>query len=319
MQDKLKILYISPHLSTGGLPQYLWKKIEVFNDVGEIYCVEYDYLGDAYVVQRNRIKELLGDRFIPIFSDGTLLYETIEKINPDVIHFEEFCESFVPDEILLKIFSKDRKYKIVESCHSSVTEVSSKIYKPDLFVMVSKWNDEKFKTLGIPSIILEYPIEELKPEKSKCMEFLGFNPEYKHIVNVGLFTPGKNQAEIFEYAREILNMNLEIPIIFHFVGNLADNFRDYWKPLVSDVPSNCHIWGERSDVDLFYQASDLFLFTSNFELNPLSIKESLSWNLPTVIKKLPTYLDMYDNMKNVHYLSSDKAFNVSLILKLLNV
>ena len=70
MQDKLKILYISPHLSTGGLPQYLWKKIEVFNDVGEIYCVEYDYLGDAYIVQRNRIKELLGDRFIPIFSDG---------------------------------------------------------------------------------------------------------------------------------------------------------------------------------------------------------------------------------------------------------
>ena len=51
MQDKLKILYISPHLSTGGLPQYLWKKIEAFNDVGEVYCVEYDYLGDAYVVQ----------------------------------------------------------------------------------------------------------------------------------------------------------------------------------------------------------------------------------------------------------------------------
>jgi len=38
---KPRILYVAPHLSTGGMPQYLYKKIESFNDQAEIYCVQY--------------------------------------------------------------------------------------------------------------------------------------------------------------------------------------------------------------------------------------------------------------------------------------
>ena len=52
MENKRKILYVSPHFSTGGLPQYLLKKIEALNESAEIYCVEYNFYGDAYVVQR---------------------------------------------------------------------------------------------------------------------------------------------------------------------------------------------------------------------------------------------------------------------------
>jgi glycosyltransferase involved in cell wall biosynthesis len=311
-----RILYVSPHLSTGGLPQYLWKKIESFNDVAEVYCVEYSYLGDAYVVQRNKISNLLGERFIPIFNDANRLLEIISDINPDIVHFEEFCESFVDDAVLQKIFSDDRKYLICETCHSSVTSVQSKIYRPDRFVMVSKWIDQKFSNLGVPSEILEYPIEDLIPNKSKTMELLGMDPNYKHIVNIGLFTPGKNQGEIFEYANETLKRDL--PIRYHFIGNTADNFKDYWGPLLENKPDNCYIWGERNDVDLFYQAADLFLFTSNFELNPLSIKEALSWKIPSVFKRLDTYLDTYDDMENVFYITNNRESNLSLILNILN-
>ena len=36
-----KLLFIAPHLSTGGLPQYLCKKIELLKNDFEIYLAEW--------------------------------------------------------------------------------------------------------------------------------------------------------------------------------------------------------------------------------------------------------------------------------------
>ncbi len=78
-------------------------------------------------------------------------------------------------------------------------------------------------------------------------------------------------------------------------------------------PSNCVVHGERSDVDKFYKAADLFYFTSNFELSPLAVKEALGYGLPTFIKKLHTYKDMYDG--KVVYISGDMLENKKNILR----
>jgi hypothetical protein len=70
-------------------------------------------------------------------------------------------------------------------------------------------------------------------------------------------------------------------------------------------PDNCIVWGERNDTDTFLQASDAHLFTSNMELNPLSIKESLEYSLPTFIFDLHTYMGKYENEENVFFLTGD--------------
>ena len=55
-----KILFIAPHLSTGGLPQYLTKKIELIKDEFEIYVVEWvDCTGGRLVVTKNKLLELV--------------------------------------------------------------------------------------------------------------------------------------------------------------------------------------------------------------------------------------------------------------------
>ena len=55
-----KLLYVAPHLSTGGLPQYLTKKIELLKDSYEIYLVEWvDCTGGVLVVTRNKIVKLV--------------------------------------------------------------------------------------------------------------------------------------------------------------------------------------------------------------------------------------------------------------------
>lgn len=119
---------------------------------------------------------------------------------------------------------------------------------------------------------------------------LGFNLNKKHVLHVGLFTHGKNQKHILEVAKKCLDENIE----FHFVGNQSENFRDYWEPLMKDWPKNCVWHGERSDVDKFYRAADLFYFPSLFELSPISIKEAIAHKLHLFLTKLDTYENTYD-------------------------
>lgn len=308
------IVYITPHLSTGGLPQYLLKKIESFCRMSTVYCIEYSYYGDSYVVQRNKITRLLGDRFIALNEKSDLIRH-LNEINPDIVHFEEIAETFVDPELLAQIYADGRKYYICETCHSSDISPSIKNFYPDKFIMVSPWIKNKFDVLNIPSEILEYPIERFTPRKDLAIRSLQLDERKKHIINVGLFTHGKNQGELIEYAKSLINL----PIEFHFIGNQASNFSDYWEPLMRDLPKNCRIWGERSDVELFYQIADLFVFTSNFELNPLCIKESLSWGNKILLKPLETYMSIYDDNPNVGYLTNDKNANVSMILQKLGL
>jgi glycosyltransferase involved in cell wall biosynthesis len=303
---KPRILFIAPHLSTGGMPQYLYKKIESFNEGAEVYCIQYSNTAEAYVVQRDRIKEKIGSRFHCLGNDKTEILTLIEKICPDVIHFDDFVEFFIDSSIIDKIYDPNRPYYIVETCHSSNVDPSDKVYCPDKFVMVNEWMCDKFSNLGVPVDILEYPIENLiRPSRDTSLEELGLDPAKKHIINIGLFTPGKNQGELIEYARELEDH----PIQFHFIGNTAPNFQSYWEPLLENLPKNCKIWGERKDTDNFYKCADLFVFTSNWELNPIVIKETLSWNLPILMRRLDPYKDSYDDNPLVTYLTPGGAFD----------
>ena len=299
-EGKPRILFVAPHLSTGGMPQYLYKCIECLLPYGEIYCVEYNNVSDEFVVQRNRIQDLLGDSYFRIDGeDKNILLEIIKDVCPDVIHFQDFVEFFVDYGICEKIYSPDRPWSIFETCHASSVKPKDKFWVPDKLVMVNRWMVDVFKDSGFELDILEYPIENYpRMSKEEARFKLGLDNSKKHVVNVGLFTRGKNQGELIDYARNLSDS----PIEFHFIGNQAMNFSEYWVPLMSNVPSNCKIWGERNDTELFYQAADLFVFTSTWELNPIVIKESLSWGLPILMRRLPSYLDDYDQNPLVHYL-----------------
>lgn len=313
-----KILYITPHLSTGGAPQYLLKKIELLQNIYSIYVIEYNDYG-IYRVQKNKIIKIINDRLYTLGDEKDKIFEIIEQIDPHIIHFEEMPEFFMNDEITKRIYSPNRKYLIYETSHDSSFEPSGKRFLPDRFLFCSDNQVLKFGNLNIPSSVIEYPVEKkLKRDRTKGLEFLNLDTQKMHVLNVGLFTPRKNQSEIVEYAKKMK----ELPVQFHFVGNMAPNFQEYWEPILRDIPDNCTIWGERDDVENFYSCMDLFLFTSkgnsyDKETNPLSIKEALSWNMPTLIYKLDSYQDKFDN--KVTYLSDDFEINFLKILRKLKL
>lgn len=308
---KQKLLYVSPHLSTGGLPQYLYKQILFFKDIFDIEVIEcQDMGGNAFVVQKNKIKDIVK---IHTCINKEQILQYINDINPNIIHFQEVPEHYLPNYILDKIFSNNRNYFILVTTHGSKTNPLSINYQPDRYILISKWSKQKFDVLNIENDIWEYPIEDYDYDKNEFKEKLNFDKTYKHVLNVGLFTSGKNQGEIFKMAELLQGYK----IMFHFVGNQAINFESYWKPLMNNKPNNCIVYGERNDVDNFYKASDLFYFSSIFELNPLSIKEALSYKLPSIFRKLETYLDTYDNNNLVTYINDDILDTKELILKIL--
>jgi FkbM family methyltransferase len=318
---KQRLLFIAPHLSTGGMPQYLYKQIVALLEDFDVYCIEWDNVtGGVLVVQRNRILEALGDRLITLGEDKTELLNYVNnKIKPDIVHLQEIPEMFMGYGIAEKLYATDRKYRIVETSHDSSYDVTKKSHFPDKFMMVSQYQVEAYKILNIPCELVEYPIEDKTRTKTReeLMSELGLDPNKKHVITVGLFTPRKNQAEVVEYARILQDQ----PIQFHFIGNQADNFKYYWEPIMKDFPSNCTWWGERSDVDTFYQMADLFLFTSrgfatDKETMPLVIREAISWKVPSLIYNLDVYLHYFNKYGNIGYLNtSDKIDN---ILKILN-
>lgn len=310
---KQRILVISSHFSTGGAPQFTLNKIQLLKENCDIWCVEYDFLSPDFVVQRNAVINLLGDNFIPLYENKEKLISVIEEISPDLILIEEISETFIKEEILEKIYSKDRTWKIIETTHSSHNNSGVKRHLPDKFTFVSQYSLEMYKHLGVESTVIEYPIDKKDRDKTKSQNKLGLDPDKIHILNVGLFTSGKNQGYAFEIAKKVLNKNFQ----FHFVGNLAGNFQDYWRPIMDNKPENCTIWGERTDVSDFIESCDLFLFTSKFELNPLVIKEVLCYDIPILMFNLPTYCGNYNNELNCHFLNGDVNEDYVNLLKLL--
>ena len=297
----MKLLYLMPHCSTGGMPQYTLKQALSFKDIFDISIIEVNYYGDMFVVQRNQFKQNFN--FRSLYGKEERLKQDILDINPDIIHIQEVPETFLNKDSLEFLYNKSRNWNIVVTTHSSLTRKKDFTYIPDRIVAVNNWQKELFqKEFPETEIDMwEYPIED------KCSAFEKLNAKAKlgldsrnnrlNILNVGLFTPGKNQGELFEIARKNPQNT------YHFVGNQAPNFEYYWKPLMKNIPRNCKVWGETSDVDLFYKACDEFYFTSKFELNPIVIKEALSYGLPVKMRKLETYGDFYDNNPLVTYIN----------------
>ena len=311
-KTRKKLLYVAPHLSTGGQPQYLLRQVEHFHKEFQIEVVEINNSGgDVFAVQKNKIKAL-----VPVHTlgdDKSKIIDVIETFKPDIIHFEEIPQFDLAPYILDAIFRKDRPYFILATTHGSFTNPEEIIYHPDRYVLVSEWSRQKFVDTGVETMLWEYPILDYKFDKGEAQKELGFESDWKHVLNVGLFAPGKNQSEIFDIARQLEKYKIK----FHFVGNQAMNFESYWSPLMKHKPSNCVVWGERTDVDKFYAASDFFYFSSKLELNPLSVKEALSYKLPCIFRKLHTFLDTYDNNPLVTYIDDDLKITKRIILETL--
>jgi glycosyltransferase involved in cell wall biosynthesis len=309
-----KLLIVSPHFSTGGAPQVTLNKVELLKDHYEIIVVEYAFLAWNFVVQRNKVINILGKNFRSLGENKRELLDIIDQFNPDVISMEEFPEMFMDNDLARELYSKDRTYRIVETTHDSSFPPHEKRWMPDEFVFVSAHNMFRYNHLNVPMQVIEYPVNQ------KVWE--GTNDDScKYIAIVGLWTPRKNQAYAIELARQLEGYNVD----FQFIGNQAGNFQFYWEPLMKDLPSNCTVLGEIDNVSRVLRNYDMFLFPSkgdknNKELNPIAIKEALQYKeMPKLMYNLDVYHNKYNDYEDVSYLTGDAITDATNIKNLLNL
>ena len=302
-----KLLIITPHLSTGGSPQYLLEFIKKYkNNFNEIKVVEYSIFSTEYIIQKEKIKNILGEENVislgflgdpePIFIENRKkLVTLIKDYEPDIIWMNESPENYEyrqPSvEVTEIIYSKDRKHKIIETTHNNAFDFNQKIFIPDEFLFCSNKHIDDSKNINIPKKVWDIPIEYKKrPDRDITLLELGLCPEKLHVLHVGLFSSNKNQKYIFRIAKMLPNVE------FHFIGNTC--FLEECN-LGEDIHlDNCTIWGERNDVDKFMSCMDVFLFPSRRELNPISVKEALSWGMEVIVNRDDNYVNQYLNLKN---------------------
>jgi autotransporter strand-loop-strand O-heptosyltransferase len=285
----MKLLYLIPHCSTGGMPSFVLKSILLSNL--DIEVVEYQCHSLDYVVQRNQIKELVP--FHTLHEDKMELFNIITKFNPDIVHIHEPAERFNRD-MISELYREDRTYRIVETCHDvSFNHDKEKIFHPDAYYFCTPYHLETFASSPSYKEVIEFPIDD----KTNDNYLNPFDTSKINVVNVGLWTPGKNQAEGLEIARKYPEMN------FHFIGNQAINFKHYWEPLMKDIPANVTIWGEKSNIEMYMRWADIFMFNSTWECNPLVLREAISFGKPIIAHNLPQYGSMFD--KYIQPIGSD--------------
>ena len=346
--EKIKLLYLTPHLSTGGMPQFVLKRIQSlqeYKDQIEIFLVEYSQFSSTYVVQRDQIIKLLGNNYF--FTLGgtdevdkkNMLIDILKNNKIDILHSEEMIDGFesfnkVPIDLLNQIYSNDRTWRIIETCHNIwFNPLSDKKLHPDAYSLVTPYHMEvSFKDTPPMKFLSTYPYEnKVTPilaeneiygdfkqlpliHKIKVREELGLDMFKTHVLNVGLWTSGKNQGEGVEVARTLVESNPDIQ--FHFIGNQAPNFEDYWGPIMKNLPPNVKVWGERNDVDKFMQACDVLMFNSTWECNPLVIRESINYGMKILTRNLPQYMGMFD--KYIKPISGEVEVISEQLVKLIN-
>ena len=311
---KKKFLFFTAHLSTGGSPKYLeWLISKKINEGYNVKVIEWNLYSNTYVVQRNSIINLIGaDNFYSVgsyceddnsfYSKNESVINYIKEYNPDFVHLNEFSEAFaikpLSNEIIDFLYSKDRKYKLFETTHDANSNILNKRNIPDELWVVSKYQYDIAKETNIKTILVEMDIEKkIRPDREKTLKSLGLDPDKMHVLQVGLFSVNKNQKFTFEVASKFINSNVQ----FHFVGNEC-----YIDECGLDKNlNNCTVWGERYDVDLFMSCMDLFVMPSHEELNPIALKEAISWGMKCFVSNLFTINNQYKNSEDVVFIKND--------------
>ena len=131
-KKELNVLFLAPHLSTGGMPEFLLQRIQALQQLNnvKITVVEVNNISSTYVVQKRKIQSLTN--FYSLTNHQELI-EIIKEIKPNLIHLEGPIEEFgLPINVMNFIYSIDRSWRVIETCHNVTFDpIAQKNYDPD--------------------------------------------------------------------------------------------------------------------------------------------------------------------------------------------
>jgi len=144
------------------------------------------------------------------------------------------------------------------------------------------------------------------PDRRKEL-FAGLNvpQDYKIVTMVGRLTEQKNYPMLIRVAQKTKQMNLPLHFVIAGTGDLLNSLIEMSRRL--GVDDRVHFIGVRNDIPQILAASDIFLFTTNFEGFPNALLEAMATGLPVITTNFSGVDELVQNGITGRIVSRDDA------------
>ncbi len=251
----------------------------------------------------NGLKHLDGVKFYSLHKKKGIclkavkqLKKILNEINPDVINTHR---SVLLTYYLAFGFRK-KHWKIIHTIHNVpskesnfVTNILRKQYiKKDIigFVGISNRITELFKQqfpkANIETIFNGIQLKNSPTDEKKKYDF----------INVARFSEQKNHKLLFDAFEKIYFLHNSASLLCVGDGELFDFYKDYVSKL--ECKNNICFLGSSDEVYKYLAQSNIFILSSLYEGNPISILEAMNCGLPIIAPKVGGIPDVIEHNKN---------------------
>ncbi len=222
----------------------------------------------------------------------------LKEIKPDVVHMHIACLA----TYMLAFGLKKQKWQVFETVHnilprdvSRINDIIRSIYLKrktlnligisDLISESIKANCHLKECITIYNSIPLHIIDPIPFEKRKYT-----------IIHIGVFREQKNHKMLFDVFNELYKKDNSVTLCCLGDGPLFEQYRNYISGL--ECVNNITLAGAQSDVYKYLLDSKVFVLSSLFEGNPISILEAMNCGLPIVAPKVGGIPDVVENERN---------------------
>ncbi len=279
-KGKYNISVVSPSdgHARNSLEQQGIKTIVLNEDDPMHFKMEYGD-NEGFILLKPKIIEMLTDE-VPdvVFVNVLHNYHVINILNKlEIPSVWMIHESFDEERQVQLIMNNSQNYynafqqaKTVVFC----TRYSQQYYEPynfkNNFRIIHNALNQRYSNLKLNEAL-----------KNKARNKLGIQPDELVILNVGIIVEHKNQEIIIRAARSLTGKKLK----YFLVG--ARNPLPYLEKIARlvyefELEKEITMVSETNEIDSFYRAADIFVFTSINDTYPLVILEAMAYGLPII-------------------------------------
>lgn len=284
----------------------LCKELKKNNDVKLSLIILYDKLDESfeYLKKESEMQVFFCSKKKGADLKATKRFKKILKqINPDVVHMHIACLV----TYMLAFGFKKQKWQLFETVHNVLPRDVSKIND----IVRSMYLKRKILNLiGISDLISE-------SIKSNChlkecitiynsiplhdVNLIPFEKRKYTLIHVAVFREQKNHKMLFDVFNELYKFDNSMTLCCIGNGKLFEQYKNYVSTL--ECANNVTLAGAQSDVYKFLLNSKVFVLSSLFEGNPISILESMNCGLPVVAPKVGGIPDVIKEEQNGYLFS----------------
>ncbi|MCQ2802761.1 MAG: glycosyltransferase family 4 protein [Bacilli bacterium] len=217
------------------------------------------------------------------FKSARRFRKIVKEFNPDVIHFHLSCLA----TYFFAFGFKKRNWKLFETIHTLPTVLVSKfeVFLRKIFVKINNYS-----LIAISSSIKKL-IDDSHHKNFPCV-FNGIqlpickytnNKKYDFII-VAHMSEWKNHKLLFDVVGELKKEGKDLTVLCVGDGELLEQNKQYSQD--SGLANLVTFVGAVNDCSLYYNESKIFILTSLFEGNPMTILEAMSFGLPIIAPRV---------------------------------